>query len=88
MTESTDGFYIAEEDLRLRGPGDFYGTRQSGVQGLPFLDVVHDVPTLHDARKEAFALLADDPQMTRPEHRMLKSRVRERYHELMGALIS
>jgi len=88
MTESTDGFYIAEEDLRLRGPGDFYGTRQSGAQSLPFLDVVHDVSLLHDARKEAFALLADDPQMNKPEHRMLKSRVRERYHELMGALIS
>ena len=88
MTESTDGFHIAEEDLRLRGPGDFYGTRQSGAQSLPFLDVVHDVSLLHDARKEAFALLADDPQMNKPEHRMLKSRVRERYHELMGALIS
>ena len=88
MTESTDGFYLAEEDLRLRGPGDFYGTRQSGQESLPFLDVVHDVSLLHDARKEAFALLADDPQMNKPEHHMLKLRVRERYHELMGAMIS
>lgn len=88
MTRSTDGFYIAEEDLKLRGPGDFYGTRQSGAQSLPFLDVHRDVATLHEARKEAFALLADDPQMSKPELAALKSRVRERYHELIGALIS
>jgi ATP-dependent DNA helicase RecG len=88
MTDTTDGFVIAEEDLRLRGPGDFYGTRQSGVQTLPFLDVVRDVSTLNEARQEAFSLLADDPQMRNPEHALLKARVRDRYHELMGAMIS
>ena len=79
---------IAEEDLMLRGPGDFYGTRQSGMQALPFLDVVRDVSTLNEAREDAFAMLADDPQMLRPEHQLLKSRVRDRYHEFMGALVS
>lgn len=88
MESSTDGFVIAEEDLKLRGPGDFYGTRQSGMQDLPFLDVVRDVPTLNEAREDAFAMLADDPQMRRPEHKLLKARVRERYHEFMGALVS
>lgn len=88
MTETNDGFTIAEEDLKLRGPGDFYGTRQSGVEGLPFLDVLRDVPVLHDARREAFDLLAEDPQMLRPGHQLLKSRVRSRYHKLIGALVS
>jgi ATP-dependent DNA helicase RecG len=88
MTQTTDGFAISEEDLRLRGPGDFYGTRQSGMETLPFLDVVRDVPTLHEARREALELLSSDPRMSRPEHRMLKSRVRDRYHVLMGAMAS
>ena len=44
MAQTTDGFLIAEEDLRLRGPGEFYGTRQSGADTLPFVDVLRDVP--------------------------------------------
>ncbi|MGO8669881.1 MAG: ATP-dependent DNA helicase RecG [Capsulimonadaceae bacterium] len=88
MTRTTDGFEIAEEDLKLRGPGDFYGTRQSGMQSLPFLDVDRDVPVLHEARREALALLAEDPQMNRAEHHALKTRVRDRYHELAGAMDS
>ena len=84
MAQTTDGFLIAEEDLKLRGPGDFYGTRQSGLQPLPFIDVVRDVPVLKEAREEAFALLLDDPKLARPEHAALKAVVKSKYKNVLG----
>ena len=84
MAQTTDGFLIAEEDLKLRGPGDFYGTRQSGLQPLPFIDVVRDVPVLKEAREEAFALLLDDPKLSRPEHAVLKAVVKSKYKNVQG----
>lgn len=84
MAQTTDGFLIAEEDLKLRGPGDFYGTRQSGIQGLPFVDIVRDVPTLKEARDEAFALLQADPNLMQPEHAALKASVRAQFKRAAG----
>ena len=75
---------IAEEDLKLRGPGDFYGTRQSGLQPLPFVDVVRDVPVLKEAREEAWALLQEDPKLARPEHAALKAVVKTKYKNVLG----
>ena len=83
MAQTTDGFLIAEEDLKLRGPGDFYGTRQSGLQPLPFIDVLRDVPVLKEAREEAFALLDDDPKLARAEHAVLKAVVRSKYKNVL-----
>jgi ATP-dependent DNA helicase RecG len=88
MAQTTDGFLIAEEDLKLRGPGDFYGTRQSGLQVLPFVDVVRDVPVLKEAREEAFAILADDPKLLLPEHAALKAMVKSRYKTVQGVSAS
>jgi ATP-dependent DNA helicase RecG len=53
MTETTDGFEIAERDLRLRGPGDFFGTRQAGVPTFRLIDLVRDREVLERARREA-----------------------------------
>ena len=53
MTETTDGFEIAERDLRLRGPGDFFGTRQAGVPTFRMIDLVRDRELLESARREA-----------------------------------
>jgi len=88
MAQTTDGFLIAEEDLKLRGPGDFYGTRQSGLQPLPFIDVLRDVPVLKEAREEAFALLEADPKLGHPEHAALKAVVRSRYKNVQGVSAS
>ena len=84
MAQTSDGFLIAEEDLKLRGPGDFYGTRQSGLQALPFVDVLRDVPVLKEARLEAFALLERDPNLMQSEHAALKASVRVRFKSMTG----
>jgi ATP-dependent DNA helicase RecG len=59
LTETTDGFVIAEKDLELRGPGDFFGTRQSGVPTLRVGDLLRDHAIMEDARREASAALDD-----------------------------
>jgi ATP-dependent DNA helicase RecG len=62
LTETTDGFEIAEQDLQLRGPGDFFGTRQSGMPTLRVGDLVRDHQIMEDARREAVAALDDARQ--------------------------
>ncbi|HIY09570.1 MAG TPA: ATP-dependent DNA helicase RecG [Firmicutes bacterium] len=63
LCRTTDGFVIAEEDLRLRGPGDFFGSRQHGLPQLKLADLVTDPALLAAAREEARALLEEDPQL-------------------------
>jgi ATP-dependent DNA helicase RecG len=75
MEETTDGFRIAEVDLKLRGPGDLMGTRQSGVPEFMFADLVTDGPVITQARAEAFALLEHDPTLRAPEHQALRERL-------------
>lgn len=58
LVDSNDGFYIAEMDMKLRGPGEFFGTKQSGIPGLRLADLIRDTDVLELARKEAQALLA------------------------------
>jgi ATP-dependent DNA helicase RecG len=71
MERSTDGFRIAEEDLKIRGPGDFAGVRQSGIPDLVFSDIVRDARMLSRSREIAGALLDRDPDLTHPEHASL-----------------
>jgi ATP-dependent DNA helicase RecG len=61
MVASCDGFRIAEEDLAIRGPGEFFGTRQAGVPELKVADIIRDAGILESARKEAFLLAEADP---------------------------
>ena len=74
MVASDDGFLLAEKDLELRGPGDFIGTRQSGLPEMQWLDGVFDTRLLDRARHAAETLLAGDPELSAPEHRRLRSR--------------
>jgi ATP-dependent DNA helicase RecG len=67
MVETTDGFRIAEADLNIRGPGEFFGTRQHGLPGLRVADLVGDAPLLAQARQDAFAALAPGQGDTSPE---------------------
>ncbi len=63
MCSTTDGFKVAEEDLGIRGPGDFLGTRQSGLPNLRVANIIRDAALLEGARKEAFALVGKDPSL-------------------------
>ncbi len=73
MVKSQDGFIIAEEDLKIRGPGDFMGTRQSGLPLLKVANLVRDSGFIEPARNEAFALIEQDPGLTHPDHQNLKA---------------
>jgi ATP-dependent DNA helicase RecG len=72
MEKTSDGFRIAEEDLKIRGPGDFAGVRQSGIPDLVFSDIVRDARMLSRAREIAAGLAARDPSLSLPEHAALK----------------
>jgi ATP-dependent DNA helicase RecG len=76
---TTDGFALAEEDMRLRGVGEFFGTRQHGIGELRIGNLITDGELLRQARKDAFAVVADDARLRRPEHTLLRAAVLERY---------
>ncbi len=73
MKGTTDGFLIAEEDLRIRGPGEITGTTQSGALRLSFADPVRDVELLEAARSDAAALLATDPGLMGQEGSIVRA---------------
>ena len=75
MTKTNDGFKISEEDLRLRGPGDFFGSRQHGLPEMHVADLGADVNVLQKAQQEATLLLANDPALASPEHKALRESV-------------
>lgn len=76
MIEESDGFRIAEADLELRGPGEFYGTRQHGLPDFRLARMVRDVGLLEEAREAAAWLVERDPMLEAPEHAGLREQVR------------
>jgi ATP-dependent DNA helicase RecG len=88
MTRTNNGFLIAEEDLRIRGPGEIYGTRQSGMPSFRVADLVKDMRLLEVARQEAFRLLERDPELARPEHTALREAVERFRHRFAIATVS
>ena len=74
MCSTTDGFVIAEEDLKLRGPGETYGLRQSGLSDLKIADLVKDIRLLDRARRDAEEILETDPALASPEYARLAER--------------
>lgn len=81
LASTTDGFKIAEEDLKLRGPGDFFGSRQHGLPQLHIADLAGDVRVLKEAQQAAHDLLEADPGLTRPKHRPLLERVKRMFSD-------
>ena len=81
LTKTTDGFQIAEEDLKLRGPGDFFGQRQHGLPQLRIADLAGDMRVLKEAQLAAQALLERDPGLKRPEHAPLLKQVHRLFEQ-------
>lgn len=75
LNKSNDGFYIASEDLKLRGPGDLFGVRQSGLLEFKIGDIFTDARILQEASEEAAKLKRQDPDLELPEHQALKKRL-------------
>lgn len=84
MEEHTCGFKLSEIDLKLRGPGEFLGTRQSGLTGFRIANLVSDAPILMEAKKEAFLLVEKDPFLSSPEHLPLKEALKTHWQEKMN----
>lgn len=77
LNTSTDGFYIANEDLKLRGPGDLFGIRQSGELAFQIGDIYQDSMCLQFASEEANRILAEDPELALEKHKNLKNKQEE-----------
>ena len=86
MTRTNNGFEISQEDLQLRGPGDFFGQRQHGLPTLKIADLACDMQLLEEAQSAARALLRRDEDLSRPEHRPLLERVRELFHDTADSM--
>ncbi len=72
MTRTNDGFELAEADLEIRGPGEFFGTRQSGLPDFKIANILRDASLLEDAKSEANRLAKADPSLSQPTHQVLK----------------
>ena len=83
MKETTDGFKIASEDLKLRGPGDFFGSRQHGLPEMHIADLCADMDVLSTAQAAAKDLLEEDPRLEKPEHALLRAQA-ERLISVQG----
>ena len=83
LNRSNDGFFIAGEDLRLRGPGDLFGIRQSGILDFRLADVFQDAKLLQAASAAADKILKDDPLLALPGHEGLKNCIDEKMQQIM-----
>ena len=81
MEATQDGFRPAEADLKIRGPGEFFGTRQSGLPEFRTASLVTHVHLLEEARQDALQLVARDPGLRLPEHRALREALVARWRE-------
>ena len=81
MTKTCDGFKIAEIDFKLRGPGEFFGTRQHGLPELKISDLIKDFPILKQARSDAFEIVSKDPHLTQETHQKIRQRVLETFKD-------
>jgi ATP-dependent DNA helicase RecG len=84
MTRSNDGFEIAEHDLRLRGPGEMFSTRQHGLPDLKIASIIDDFELLVMARKNAFELVAQDPMLTKAEHKNIRQALLAKFGDTLG----
>lgn len=82
MESTNDGFIISDEDLKMRGPGEFFGIRQSGFLRYKIADLVMDGPIIRKARKAAFTVAGKDPNLISPDHELIRRRFLKDYRDL------
>ncbi len=86
LEKTGNGFEIAEEDMRLRGPGEIFGTRQHGLPELKVADLIEDFDLLRLARRDALALVEQDPELALPHHQLLRREVIKAYSGKLGLI--
>jgi ATP-dependent DNA helicase RecG len=81
MESTNDGFVISDEDLKIRGPGEFFGIRQSGFLKYKIANMVTDGPILRKARQAAFQIVKADPNLNQPTHELIRTRFMMEYQD-------
>jgi len=82
MARSNDGFFIAEEDLKLRGPGEFFGMRQHGIPELKIADLGKHIRILETVKKESISILEYDPFLKEPDHTLLRMKIEKMFENV------
>jgi len=88
MLNIQDGFRLAEEDLDIRGPGQFFGPAQHGLPELKLGNILKDMELMELARSEAFSLVGKDPKLRSPQHLSIRKRLKQRFHGANIGLLS
>ena len=86
IENTSDGLQIAEADLEIRGPGEFFGTRQHGLPEIKFGNILKDFDIMEHARKEAFSLIAGDPTLSEEHHQKLKENLLSKFKGRLGLI--
>ena len=81
LVRHSSGFKLAEIDLKLRGPGDIYGTQQSGIQKFKYADLISDQKILLKAKQEAFKIIEIDPKLKQKENAIMRKVIKSQYKD-------
>jgi len=81
LVKYTSGFKLAEIDLKLRGPGDIYGTQQSGIPKFKYADLINDQEILLKAKQEAFKIVESDPKLSKKENAIMRKVIKDQYRD-------
>jgi ATP-dependent DNA helicase RecG len=88
IVQTTDGFKIAEQDLKIRGPGHYFGRHQHGLNELKMSNPVTQIEILEKAREDAIILTNTDPQLNTEEHRLIKETIKKRYPQYLDLILA
>jgi len=88
IVQTTDGFKIAEEDLKIRGPGHYFGRHQHGLNELKMSNPLTQIEILEKAREDAIILTQNDPQLNTIEHRLIKETIKKRYPQYLELILA